>query len=167
MIKKNSIIFSLIIASLFFDFFRDYLFQNINFQIHYLSHFTNGLASTLNMTDSRIEPMIDNLNLYHLNSIKWILSLFFIFVYQLITIFLAKIFFKKNGIKIFLPIVIILSLFSLLSHLFSNYSDSLIHSYSFYYISIEISHFLQSSLIVISLLMLFKVYLQLNTSSNK
>ena len=119
------------------------------------------------MTDSRIEPLVDNLQLSHLNLIKWVLSFFFIIFYQLITAFLAKVFFNNNGIKIFLPITIILALFSMLSYLLSSYSDSIEHSYSFYYISIEISHFLQSSLIVISLLMLFRVYLQLNTSSNK
>ena len=167
MSKKNSIIISLIIASLFLDFLRDFLFQNINFQIHYLTHYIDGIPTTFKMTDSRIEPLVDNLQLSHLNLIKWILSFLFIIFYQLITVFLAKVFFNNNGIKLFLPITIILSLFSLLSYLLSSYTNSLEHSYSFYYISIEISHFLQSSLIVISLLMLFKVYLLLNTLSNK
>ena len=165
--KKKSIVIVLIIASLFLDFLRDYFFQNINFQIHYLTHYIDGVPTTFKMTDSRIESIVDNLELSQLKSIKWGLSLLFIVFYQVITSFLAKVFFNNNGVKIFLPITIILSVFSLLSYLLSTYSDSLKHSYSFYYLSIEISHFLQSSLIVISLLMIFKVYLLLNTSSNK
>ena len=132
MSKKNSIIISLIIASLFLDFFRDFLFQNINFQIHYLTHYIDGIPTTFNMTDSRIEPLVDNLQLSRLNLIKWILSFLFIIFYQLITVFLAKVFFNNNGIKFFLPITIILSVFSLLSYLLSSYSGSLEHSYSFY-----------------------------------
>lgn len=167
MLKKNILIFLVLIISVFLDFFRDYLFQNINFQIHYLNHFIDGAPSTFNMTDSRIEQLIDQLNLSQLKNIKWMFSTLFIVFYQVLTLVLSKILFKKYFFKISLPIVLILCLFAYLCFILSIYSDTLIHQYSFYYISIEISHFLQSSLIVISLLMIFKVYLLLKTTSNK
>ncbi len=167
MSKKLILIFTLIISSLFFDFFRDYVFQNINFQIHYLSHFRNGISTTFNMTDSRMLSCINHLSIPELEKMKWVFSLLFICTFQLITIFLSENIFQKKGLIFFFPITFILSCFSLLAYYFSTISDSLNHSYSFYYISIEISHFLQSSLIVISMLMIFKVYLLLNTSSNK
>lgn len=167
MLKKNILVFLVLIVCVFLDFFRDYLFQNINFQIHYLNHFIDGTPSTLNMTDSRIEQLIDQLNLFQLKNIKWMLSTLFIVFYQVLTLVLSKILFKKYFLKISFPIVLILCLFASLCFILSHYSDTLIHQYSFYYISIEISHFLQSSLIVISLLMIFKVYLLLKTTSNK
>ena len=165
--KKNLFIFLLFICSISFDFLRDYIFQNINFQLFYLSHFIDGLATITNMTDSRIESLIGNLSISNLKFIKWGLTLFFILVYLLITILISKLIFKEKEYRLFIFTTLFFSLISLLFFVLYISTKSLTLSYSYYYISIEISHFLQSSLFVVSMLMIFKVYLLFKAAANK
>ena len=65
-----------------------YIFQNINFQLHYLAHFKQGNASTLNMTDSTMEFFVKDLSRTTLIYLKWIFSGLFILIYLIHFIFL-------------------------------------------------------------------------------
>ena len=122
---------------------------------------------SLNITDSKIESIIKDLSVYNLNLLKWFFSMVFIFIYLVITILLSKIIFNKNGYRLFISTTLFLSSIALLFYILCLNSESLSLSYTYYYISIELSHFIQSSLIVISLLMIFKVYLLFKASANK
>ena len=74
MSKKNLVIFFLVLCGIFFALIREYIFQNINFQLHYLSHFKQGNASTLNMTDSTMVFFVKDLSRTTLIYLKWFFS---------------------------------------------------------------------------------------------
>lgn len=167
MSKKKLVIFFLVLCVIFFDFFRDYIFQNINFQLHYLSHFKHGNASTINMTDSTIEFFVEDLSRTTLIYLKWIFSGLFILIYLILTILLSKLIYKNQPSRLLISTAFFLSTISILFYVFCLKSKSVLMSNSFYGISIEISHFLQSSLFVISMLMIFKVYPLFKTAPNK
>ena len=167
MSKKKIVIFLLVLCVIFFDFFRDYIFQNINFQLHYLSHFKQGKASTLNMTDSTMEFFVKDLSRTTLIYLKWLFSVLFILIYLILTILLSKLIYKNQPSRLLISTVFFLSTISILFYFFCVKSKSIVMSNSFYGISIEISHFLQSSLFVISMLMIFKVYPLFKTAPNK
>ena len=167
MSKNKLVIFFLVPCVIFFDFFRDYIFQNINFQLHYLAHFEQGNATTINMTDSTIELLLKDLSITTLIYLKWIFSALFILIYLILTILLSKLIYKNQPSRLLISTAFFLSTISILFYIFCVKSKSIVMSNSFYGISIEISHFLQSSLFVISMLMIFKVYPLFKRAPNK
>ena len=68
----------LILLAICLEYFRDYLFININFQIDFLENSVNNLEQ-FNNTDSNIHSFIHNLDISKLKSIKWILSLYLVY----------------------------------------------------------------------------------------
>lgn len=155
--KQKLKYFILISFAVFLEYFRDYLFININLQINFLENLNNEL-STFNYTDSNLLFLIKSLDTETLNFLKWGLSFLFAFLYFGIGFLFSKWFFSHK-IHLFF-----IKLFSLggLTVMFSSFLIFVIgksltfeNQMNFYNVSIELSHFVQSSLYPISFLLVF------------
>ncbi len=147
----------LIVIAICLEYFRDYLFININLQIDFLENTANNLEQ-FNNTDSNIHSFINNVDISKLNSFKWILSILFSLLYFLIGIIFSNFFFSKSlhksfSIIFFVGGIVILS-FSFLIFLFGKHL-SLENQTNFYFVSLELSHYIQSSLYPITFLLIF------------
>ena len=155
--KQKLKYFILISFAVFLEYFRDYLFININLQINFLENLIIELP-TFNYTDSNLLYLIKSLDIGTLNILKWGLSFLFAFLYFGIGFLFSKWFFSHKNHLLFIK------LFSLggLIVMFSSFliyvvgkSLTLENQMNFYNVSIELSHFVQSSLYPISFLLVF------------
>jgi hypothetical protein len=155
--KQKLKYFILISFAVFLEYFRDYLFININLQINFLENLMNEL-STFNYTDSNLLYLIKSLDVGVLNILKWGLSFLFAFLYFGIGFLFSKWFFslKKHlfFIKLFSLGGLIVMFSSFLIYVVGK-SLTLENQMNFYNVSIELSHFVQSSLYPISFLLVF------------
>tara|TARA_X000000950_G_C13702212_1_gene572621 strand:- start:45 stop:545 length:501 start_codon:yes stop_codon:yes gene_type:complete len=165
--KKKFKYFLIILTGIFLEFFRDYCFININLQIEYLENTANNLA-VFNYTDSYVFIILKSMSIKSINNLKWILSLLFITCYFLIGLVFSSLFFNSKTHKKFLKIFscggILMIFFSLLIFAFGKLF-SLENQMNFYYVSLELSHFVQSSLYPISFLLIFYANNKLKISS--
>ena len=155
--KQKTKYLILILLAICLEYYRDYLFININFQIDFLDNSVNNLDQ-FNNTDSNIHSFIHNLDISKLKSIKWILSIIFSLLYFLIGIIFSKCFFSNSLHKSFSIIysvggAVILS-FSYLIFVFGKHLN-LENQTNFYFVSLELSHYIQSSLYPITFLLIF------------
>ena len=90
--KQKLKYFILISFAIFLEYFRDYLFININLQVNFLEDLSNEL-STLNYTDSSLLYLIKSLEIETLNILKWGLSLFLHFY------ILELVFYSQSGFQ--------------------------------------------------------------------
>ena len=97
--KQKLKYFILISFAIFLEYFRDYLFININLQVNFLEDLSNEL-STLNYTDSSLLYLIKSLEIETLNILKWGLSLFFLHFY-----ILELVFYSQSGFSVIKIIV--------------------------------------------------------------
>ena len=149
--------FGLIIIALFFEFFRDYFFINTNLYIEYLENIESGL-NVFNYTDSSIFKIIKNLQLSSLIQLKWIMSLFFASIFFGLGILFSKLNFEEYSKKKFLRFYSFGGLIILISSLIIYLTGNLLsveNKFNFYYVSLELSHFIQSSLYPISFILIF------------
>ncbi len=155
--KRKLKYFILISFAVFLEYFRYYLFININLQVNFLENLINGL-STFNYTDSNLLYLIKNLDLRSLNICKWGLSLLFAFLYFGIGFLFSKWFFSPKNhiffIKLFSLGGLIVMFSSFLIYVVGK-SLTLENQINFYNVSIELSHFVQSSIYPISFLLVF------------
>ena len=155
--KKKFKYFLIIFTGIFLEFFRDYCFININLQIEYLENLESNL-DVFNYTDSKILYFLKSMSIKSIINLKWILSLLFILFYFLIGLAFSYLSFDSKKYKQFLKlflfggflIVFISLVIFTLGKLFS-----LENQMNFYYISLELSHFVQSSLYPITFLLIF------------
>ena len=158
--KKIIVLIISLLALFYLDFVRDYFFKNVGFQIYYLTHLSSeGIASIDNYTDSTIEYYITNYSINQLTNLKWYGTLFFILTFgtfgALINYYIYKI--KKVAFFFFSTYAFLLFaslLFYALTYLNLGYS----FQQKSYLISMEIAHFLQSSLPTLLFLVSFKLY---------
>lgn len=153
------IIFGLILL-FYLDFVRDYVFKNIGFQIYYLNHLSSsGVASIENYTDSFIEQFFNDYSIKQLNNLKWFFTAFFILLFGALGALINNLFHKTK--KVFIYFLLLYS-FLFLSSIVIYFSMKLTNSYSYqakaYLMSMEIAHFLQSSLPTLLFLVSFKLY---------
>lgn len=141
---------------IFLEFFRDYTFVNINAQLYYLNRVSEGYE-IFNYTDSLILYFIDFFSYSGLYKIKWLLTLVFFLFYLVNGLLLIKFFFKKPNIglmKIYIMSGILILFSGLFIYVISTFMN-IENQYNFYSISLELSHFVQSSLYPISFLLIF------------
>jgi len=162
--NKKITLLLIIVTVIFFEFLRDYIFINTNLQIKYISDLQDGFL-TYNYTDSKISLIIHNLSLQQLKIAKWLMTLFFFIIYIILGILTAlNIWGRKKTnsfIKIYLFGGLLIFFLSLLFY-FVSISLKNGNQYDFYLISVELSHFIQSSLYPISFLLMFYYYLKIN-----
>ena len=165
--KKKFKYILIILTVIFLEFFRDYCFININLQIEYLENIANNLA-VFNYTDSYVFIILKSMSIKSINNLKWILSLLFITCYFLIGLVFSSLFFNSKTHKKFLKIFscggILMIFFSLFIFAFGKLF-SFENQMNFYYVSLELSHFVQSSLYPISFLLIFYANNKLKISS--
>ncbi len=155
-------LFLLISISILFylDFVRDYFFKNIGFQIYYLVHLSDqGVASIDNYTDSTIEYFIRDYSINELTNLKWYGTLFFSLTFGTLGAFINYFIYKKKEVLIyFSSIYTLLFISSLLFYALTYLNISYSFQQKSYLISMEIAHFLQSSLPTLLFLVSFKLY---------
>ena len=150
-------IFFLIFLAVFFEYLRDYLFVNVNLQIEYLEY-TNNDLNVSNYTDSFLLKFFKNIEISSLTQLKWIMSFLFCLIFFGLGFFFSKWSFGLSKHKKFLRSFILGGCLILLSSLIIYYFGNLLsteNKFNFYYVSIELSHFVQSSLYPISFLLVF------------
>lgn len=148
---------ALIISGFIFEFSRDYLFININLQIDYLDNLTNNI-DIVNYTDSNVLVLLKEMTIKSLNNLKWILSFLYILLYFFIGLAFSYISFDSKKHTQFLKIffnggIIMLTLSFLIYNVGRLFN--LENELNFYFISLEISHFIQSLLYPTSFLLVF------------
>lgn len=159
MFNKKVFRLIIIIAFLFalfgLDFLRDFVFKNFDMQMNYLNHMDETGYSTIeNYTHSFMEKLLQGYSSSDIYHFKWIFTIIFAIVFYFVgSLFLLYVYNKKA----------MLFLSYLYAALFL--SAALIYSYNFisisrnsYLISMEIMHFLQSSLPTLFMILAFKIY---------
>ena len=162
--NKKIILLIIIFVAVFFEFSRDYIFINTNLKIKYISELEAGLNS-FDYTDSTFSLIIKNLSLKQLKISKWLMTLFFFIIYFVLGIITAFYVWGKNKIANFTRIYVfgglLILFFSLCFYFTSIYFENGMQ-YDFYLISIELSHFIQSSLYPITFLLIFYYFTKIN-----
>ena len=147
----------LILIAFFFEYLRDYCFVNINFYIEFLEKSNNGL-NVFNYTDSLVLNFTKNLKISSLIKLKWIMSLVFILMYSGLGILFSKWNFSDTDHKRFLKLYLFGGMGILMLSFVIFSSGKLLNienQYNFYFVSLELSHFVQSSLYPISFILIF------------
>ncbi len=165
--NKTLKIFTLIFLVFFLfysEFIRDYVFKNLQYQIHYLSLFNSeGKAMAENYTDSWMEKLLEGKPITELINLKWLFTLAFTFYFLLFSILIPFILYNKRRIvkyaivlygAIFFSALIIYGL----RFIYSDYN----WQENTYLISLGLMHFLQSSLPTLLLVLAFKLHLSFN-----
>ena len=165
--KKKIKYFLIILFGICMEFLRDYCFININLQIEYLENLESNL-NVFNYTDSKILYFLKSMSTKSIINLKWILSLLFILFYFLIGLAFSYLYFNSKKYKQFLKLFsyggLIIIFLSLVIFAFGKLY-SLENQMNFYYVSLELSHFVQSSLYPISFLLIFYANNKLKISS--
>ena len=150
----------LILIAFFFEYLRDYCFININFYIEFLEKLNNGL-NVFNYTDSLVFNFIKNLKISSLIKLKWIMSLVFILMYLILGILFSKWNFSNTDQKRFLKLYLIggigILIFSFVIFSLGKLLN-IENEYNFYFVSLELSHFIQSALYPLSFILIFISY---------
>lgn len=152
-IKNIYIVFLAVI----FEYLRDYIFININTYIEFLQNKSNGL-NVINYTDSQVNDLIKTFSLKSLNKIKWALSIAFAIIFFLIGVLFSKINMNpKHSLKfIYLLLISGLSILGASFLIFwTGQQLNLENQNNFYSISLELSHFVQSSLFPTSIILIY------------
>ena len=147
----------LLIIAVIIEFFRDYCFININIHLHYISQQKNG-REIINYTDSFIENITSNFSYDQIINIKWILAILFSFLFYILGLLYAKIIWNKSIFHSFIKFYTIswffISVLSLAFYFISKFLN-LENQYNFYYISIELGHFIQSIIFPLCFILAF------------
>ena len=165
--KKKIKYFLIILFGIYLEFLRDFCFVNLNLQIEYLENIERNL-DVFNYTDSKILYFLSPMSIKSIINFKWILSLLFILFYFLIGLAFSYLSFDSKKYKQFLKLFsyggLIIIFISLVIFAFGKLY-SLENQMNFYYVSLELSHFVQSSLYPISFLLIFYANNKLKISS--
>lgn len=156
--NKTSRIFIIIIFvfSLFsLDFLRDFVFKNLDMQMNYLYHMDEtGYSNIENYTHSYMEKLLQGYSSLDIYNLKWIFTIVFIVVFYFVGCIFLWIIYNKKAVLFLSYLYVILFVLA-----------SLVYSYNFinpnrnsYLISMEIMHFLQSSLPSLFMVLSFKIY---------
>ena len=155
--KKKIKYFLIILFGIYLEFLRDFCFVNLNLQIEYLEYVERNL-DVFNYTDSKILYYLKSMSIKSLIYLKWGLSFLFILFFFLIGLAISFLSYDskkyKQFLKLFLFGGLLIVFISLVIFTFGKLF-SLENQMNFYYISLELSHFVQSSLYPITFLLIF------------
>ena len=134
----------------------------------FLHNTLEGNSTPYNYTDSSFEYLFSRFNINSLIKLKWFMSFSFSLFFYSVGLLFAKVFFGEIYFKKFLKTqtfgLISLMLLSIGFYFLSTLQAGE-NSYVSYYISLEFSHFLQSTLFPIVFLIVFYAYTSINTST--
>ncbi len=150
----------LILLAFFFEYLRDYCFININLYIKFLEKSNEGLE-VLNYADSLIFKLIENFKINSLVQIKWGMSFIFVLIFVALGILFSKWNFSninhRKFLKLYLFCGLVILILSFVIYSLGNMLNTE-NEYNFYYISLELSHFVQSSLYPMTFILIFWSY---------
>lgn len=153
--KLFLVIFFVILV--FIEFFRDYVFINTNLLSEYLIQLNNGL-NPYNLTDSLFYSVFNTFSTKELSYLKWIATVLFFIIYLIVGGTFSKLLWAKEKslhfIKIYFFGGLCILLFSLIFYMVSTFLKAE-NQFIFYYISIELAHFVQSSLYPLTFLLMY------------
>ena len=172
LIEKKFLRYSILvffIGLLFYmDFIRDYVFYNLSYQMNYIDSITSSIhpAQYENPTDSWMQQLLDGFSAMQIYYIKFLATISFVFTYFFLAQIITKLAFPKYYLLQFTSIIYLGGLL-MMGLVFSFYFFPWAYSYkiNFYLISMEIGHFLESSLPTLLILASFKLYQQQKVSS--
>ena len=162
--NKTLKIFILIVlgAFLFYsDFIRDYVFKNLEYQIHYLSFFSSeGVPAAENYTDSWMEKLLQGKSIASLSNLKWVFTFIFTLYFLIYSVVISFIIYQKKIIIKYATILYGIIFFSaLIIYGLRFISSDYNWQENTYLISLGLMHFLQSSLPTLLLVLAFKLHL--------
>ncbi len=142
------------------DFLRDYFFKNVQFQAYYISHLDNNQVSSVeNYTDSLLEPLLSGLSITDLFYLKWIGSAFFITLFAVTGALLNFfVYYNKKVFVYFFSLYGFLTVIAVLIYGIIYLTNNYEQQNRLYLTSMQIAHFLQSSLPSLLFLVSFKLY---------
>jgi hypothetical protein len=157
--------FGLLALLFFMDFARDYLFKNINMQINFMYYYEQGQWDRFNYTDSSMEKLLDGLSANTLYYLKYLLTLILTILYAIICwLFLRFTYPTLNSVP-YVRLFYGISFWLLCTFfIFAMYPFGYELKHNLYLISMEIGHFIQSSLPPLLLLLALKLATQLKSS---
>lgn len=166
---KIFILIALGCALFYSDFIRDYIFKNIEYQIHYLSHFSSeGIPMVENYTDSWMEKTLAGIPINIIGNLKWWFTFVFTIYFYGFSILIPYIIYGKKVIikyASFLYGIVFTSAIIIYSLRFI--STDYDWQKNTYLISLGLAHFLQSSLPTLLLVLSFKLHLGFKVESKK
>lgn len=158
--------YSLITISLSFlfylDFIRDYIFKNLTYRMQYIEQMEKGGSPDkyLDPTDSMMASLLEGLSSYQIYYLKFAATIAMLLVYFIVCQFILKIVYLKHRTLKFTALLYGTGYFFMMlifSFYFFTFPQEI--KSNFYLISMEIGHFLESSLPTLLLLLSFKIYL--------
>lgn len=159
-----------LISTLFYmDFIRDYVFHNLTYRMNYLDLIEHGGSPDKyeDYTDSLMLKILGNSNSIKIYYLKYAMSVVFVLTYYLLSFFVLKVIYpSKNAfpfITLFYGLGSLAALFVFSGYFFTWPHDTKIN---FYLISMEIGHFLESSLPTLLSILGFKIYLSYQMSNS-
>jgi hypothetical protein len=154
---------TLVLLLLFYlDFIRDYIFKNLTFRMQYIELIEKGGSPDkyLDPTDSFMVSILEGLSAYQIYYGKFLATFCMLFIYFIVCQLILKLAYIKHRTLKFTSLLhgtgVILMMF-VFSFYFFTFPPEIKNN--FYLISMEIGHFLESSLPTLLLLLSFKIYL--------
>ena len=158
--NKKIVLILFILTAIFLEFLRDYLFVNINLQIQFINQINNGYDA-VNYTDSSILNLTEDFTVQNLKVLKWSMTLFFFTLFVLLGILFSYVIWDKKTAKKFSKLYFFSGLTLFITGFIFFVLGLLLNTenrFNFYYISLELSHFVQSTLYPITFLLVFYAY---------
>lgn len=151
---------------LYMDFLRDYVFHNLSYRMNYLYLIENGGSPDkyMDYTDSLMLKILGDANSSLIYGLKYFFSFIFIIIYFLLTQLIIKLVYPAQNTFPFTSLLY--GCGALLAGIvFSGYFFTWSHDVklNFYLISMEIGHFLESSLPALLCILGFKIYQEYQT----
>lgn len=164
--KNKFVRISCIILSLLFlfylDFLRDYLFKNLTFRMNYVDVISKGGSTDkyFDPTDSLMQKILNGFTAQQIYYLKFLSTFLTLGLYFLTCQIILKLIYIKNNTFVFTSLLYGTG-FLLMMFVFSFYFFTFPKEikYNFYLISMEIGHFLESSLPTLLLILSYKIYL--------
>lgn len=161
--KTQVILITILLFFLFYlDFIRDYIFKNLTFRMNFIGLMEKGGSPDkyLDPTDSLMVSLLEGLSSYQIYYLKFLATFLMLFVYFVVCQLILKLIYLKHRTLKFTSLLYGTGIFFMM-FVFSFYFFTLppVIKNNFYLISMEIGHFLESSLPTLLLLLSFKIYL--------
>jgi hypothetical protein len=156
----------LIVLSLSFlfylDFLRDYLFKNLTYRMNYIDVISNGGSTDkyFDPTDSLMQKILNGFTAQQIYYLKFLSTFLTLGLYFLTCQIILKLIYLRNNTLVFTSLLygtgFLLMMFVFSFYFFTSPNEI---KYNFYLISMEIGHFLESSLPTLLLILSYKIYL--------
>lgn len=149
---------AILLTIFWMDFVRDYTFKNLNMQMNFMYAIENGQEGLYNYTDSLMENILGNASSTTIYYLKFTMTCVFTILYFSLTTIFLKLLFPNQRILPYTFLFYSVSFYCMgLFFVLNSFPFSYETSTNFYLISMEVGHFMQSSLPTLLFVVLFKM----------